>query len=149
MYTYAPGWSFSSVIWYQQLTTRQARQTAAGEGTTTVHDRVVRIPLLLNYASSTKRLSPYFSFGLLTDIPIPSRVVVTRMGQSTQYLRLDNSHRPIFHLLVGAGAQYQLNRRYTLMTQPVWTYKFGQLGGANTYDSSFEVSLLTQIAYSF
>ncbi|ADB37480.1 outer membrane beta-barrel protein [Spirosoma linguale] len=149
LYNYVPGWSVSSGIWFQQLTTRQARQTAAGSRTTTLHNRAVRIPLLLNYASSTNRLSPYFSFGLLTDIPLPSRVVVHRTGQSTQYLKLETSARPILHLLAGVGGQYQINKRCTLMAQPVWTYKFGQIGGASAYDSSFEVSLLTQIAYTF
>ncbi|AUD07385.1 porin family protein [Spirosoma pollinicola] len=149
LYTYAPDWTVSSGVWFQQVTTRQARQAASGEGTVTVHNRIVRIPLLLSYTSSMKRLSPYFSLGLLTDVPIPSRVIVTRTGQSTQYLGLENSRRPIFHLLVGAGVQYKLNRRYTLMAQPVWTYKFGQLGGASTYDASFEVSMLTQVAYTF
>ena len=149
VYTYAPGWSVSSGIWYQQLTTRQARQAAAGEGTITLRKRAIRIPLLLNYASSTKRLSPYFSFGVLTDIPIAGRVVVTRGSESTQYLRLENSSRPIFHILLGAGMQYKLNRRYTLMAQPVWSYKLGQLGGSSTNDSSYELSLLAQVAYSF
>ncbi|GAB3015307.1 PorT family protein [Spirosoma pulveris] len=149
VYTYAPGWSVSSGLLFQQLTTRQARQIAAGDGTTTIHNRAIRIPLFLNYASSTKSLSPYFSFGLLTDIPLPSRVVVTRMGQSTQYLTLETSPRPILHLLAGIGGKYQISKRYTVMAQPVWTYKFGQIGGANTYNSSFEVSLLTQLAYTF
>lgn len=148
-YTYAPGWSVSSGIWFQQLTTRQARQAVAGEGTITVHKRVARIPLMLNYASSTRRLSPYFSFGLLTDLPLPSRVVVTRTGESTQYLRLDTSGRPIFQLLFGAGLQYKLNRRYTLLAQPAWVYTIGQLGGAYTNDPAFELSVLTQLAYSF
>jgi hypothetical protein len=148
-YTYAPGWSVSSGIWFQQLTIRQARQSIAGDGTTTLHNRVVRIPLLLNYASTTKRLSPYFSFGLLTDIPIPSQVIVTRAGESTQYLRLETNRRPIFHVLFGAGIQYKLTRRYTLLAQPVWTYNLGQVGGASSNNASFDVSALTQLAYSF
>ena len=149
LYNYAPGWSVASGIWYQQLTTRQARQTAAGDGTTTVHNRAIRIPILLNYASSTKRLSPYFSLGLLTDIPLSARVVVVRAAESTQNLVLENSHSPVFNLMLGAGAKYQLNRRYTLMVQPAWTYQLGQLGGANTDNPTFELSLLTQLAYSF
>lgn len=149
LYNYAPGWSVASGIWYQQLTTRQARQTAAGDGTTTVHNRAIRIPILLNYASSTKRLSPYFSLGLLTDIPLSARVVVVRAAESTQNLVLENSHSPVFNLMLGAGAKYQLNRRCTLMAQPAWTYQLGQLGGANTDNPTFELSLLTQLAYSF
>ncbi len=149
IYTYAPGWSVSSGIWYQQLTTRQARQAAAGEGMVTLRNRFIRLPLLLNYCASTKRLAPCFSFGLLTDIPVPSRVVVTRTGASTQHLRLETNSRPIFHLLLGAGVQYRLNARYLLMAHPAWTYRFGQLGGASINDPSFGISLLTQVAYVF
>ena len=149
LYNYAPGWSVASGIWYQQLTTRQARQTAAGDGTTTVRNRAVRIPILLNYASSAKRLSPYFSLGLLTDIPLPARVIVVRSGQSTQNLILENSRSPVFNIMLAAGAKYQLSRRYTLMAQPAWTYQLGQLGGANTNNPTFELCLLTQFAYSF
>lgn len=150
LYEYAPGWSVSSGLWFQQLTTRQARQPAAGEGTVALRGRVIRFPILLNYYSSQKRLSPYFSFGLLTDFPITSRVVVTRTGESTQYLRLKPIlTRPIFHVLLGVGVQYKLNDRYTLIAQPVWAYKFGQIGAASSHNDSYEFSLQTQVAYTF
>lgn len=146
---YAPGWSVSSGLWYQQLGTQQARQPTAGDGTVTLRSRAIRVPILLNYCSSMKRLAPYFSFGALTDVPMSSRVVVVRSGESTQHLRLKTISRPIFHLLLGAGVQYRLNSHYTLMAQPIWTYKLGQLGATPTNDSSVELSLLTQVAYRF
>lgn len=149
LYNYAPGWSVSSGIWFQQLSLRQTRQPVAGPGSVSLHNRVIRFPLLLNYYSSTQRLSPYFSLGVFVDLPITSRVVVTRDGESTQYLRLKPTPRPIFHGFVGIGVRYKLNDRYTLMAQPAWVYKFGQLGGATTYDTSFELSILTQLAYTF
>lgn len=150
LYEYAPGWSVSSGLWWQQLTIRQQRQPQAGEGTIYLHSRAIRVPLLLNYASSMKRLSPYFSFGLLTDFPIMSRVVVTQAGESTQRLRLfPLISRPYFHGLLGAGARYRITKRYTVMAQPVWSYNFGQLGGASTNDSSFELSMQMQLAYTF
>ncbi|QDK79276.1 PorT family protein [Spirosoma sp. KCTC 42546] len=148
-YTYAPGWSVSSGIWFQQLSLRQARQAVAGEGTVSLRNRVIRFPLLLNYYSSTQRLSPYFSVGLFVDLPITSRVVVMRTGESTQYLRLLSTPRPIFHGMLGAGIRYKLTSRYTLIAQPTWTYKFGQLGGASVNDSSVEFSLQTQVGYTF
>lgn len=148
-YTYAPGWSVSSGIWFQQLSLRQARQAVAGEGTVSLRNRVIRFPLLLNYYPSNQRLSPYFTLGMFVDLPITSRVVVNRVGESTQYLRLLATPRPIFHGLLGAGLRYKLNNRYTLMAQPIWTYKFGQLGSSSTYDSSFELSLQTQLGYTF
>lgn len=150
LYTYAPGWSVSSGLWYEQLTTRQARQPLAGEGTVAFQSRFLRIPLLLNYASSTKRLSPYFSVGILADFPITSRVIVTRVGESTQHLRLHPLiTRPIFQGLLGAGFHYKLGERCILIGQPVWTYAFGQFGLARFHDTSYAFSLLTQIAYRF
>ena len=148
-YEYTPGWSVSSGIWYQSVSFRQARQPSAGEGTVTLRNRVVRFPILLNYALSSKRLSPYFSLGFLIDLPLTGRVVVTRNTEPTQTLRLKTTPRPIFQGMLGAGIQYKLTERYTLLAQPAWTYTFGQLGGASTNDSTFEVSLLTQVAYSF
>lgn len=149
LYNYTPGWSVSSGIWFQQQSLRQARQAIAGPGTVTVHNRVIRFPLLLNYYSSTQRLSPYFSLGVFVDLPITSQVVVRRGDEPTQYLRLLSLPRPIFNGLLGAGARYKVNNRYTFMAQPTWTYKFGQLGGATTNDSAFELSLITQLAYTF
>ena len=149
LYKYAPGWSVSSGVWFEQLSIRQNRQPAAGPGVITLHNRVIRVPIYLNYASSTKRLSPYFSLGFLVDLPITSRMVVHRDGESTQYLRLITPVKPIFQLAVNAGIQYKLTKRYTLMTQPTWAYKLGQFGGSSTYDSSFELGLLMQLAYAF
>ncbi|GAB3948717.1 hypothetical protein GCM10028805_23790 [Spirosoma harenae] len=146
---YAPGWSFSTGVWYQQVSIRQARQPTAGEGTVALHKRVIRIPILLNYYSSKRRLSPYFSLGMFTDLPITSRVVVTRTGESTQYLRLTTPARPIFLSMLGAGLRYKLTDRYTILAQPVWAYSFGQIGSAYSNDNSFELSVLTQFAYTF
>ena len=149
LYAFEPGWSFSSGIWFQQLSTRQPRQPAAGPGTSTLNNRIIRMPLLFNFESSTRRLSPYLSFGVFIDVPITARVVVRRDGESTQHLRLKRGSKPIFQGMLAAGVQYKLTNRCKLMAQPVWTYNFGQFGGANTHDPSFELILLTQVAYSF
>ena len=148
-YTYAPGWSVAVGVWYSQASMRQVRPAAAGEGTTAVRNRTVRIPLLLSYQSSTQRLSPYFSLGLLLDFPFASRVVVTRSGQPTQRLRLTTDSGPVFQPLLGAGGRYQLGHRCALIVQPTWAYNLGRFGGARTYNSSYEVGVLTQVNYSF
>lgn len=148
-YEYTPGWSVSSGIWYQSVSFEQARQPVAGEGTVALRNRVVRFPVLLNYALSSKRLSPYFSLGFMVDLPLTGRVLVTRGAEPTQNLRLKTTPGPIFRGMLGAGVQYKLTNRYTLLAQPAWTYTFGQLGGASRDDPTIELSLLTQVAYSF
>ena len=148
-YTYTPGWSVAAGVWYSQVSLRQARPVAAGKGTTAVRGRTVRLPLLLNYQSSTRRLSPYFSLGLLLDFPMTSRVVVTRSGQPTQHLRLISDKGPVFQPMLGAGGRYQLSHRCAVTVQPVWSYNLGRFGGSQTYTSSYEVSVLTQLTYSW
>ena len=148
-YEYTPGWSVSSGFWYESVSFRQARQPSAGEGTVTLRNRAVRVPILLNYALSTKRLSPYFSLGFLVGIPLTGRVVVTRETEPTQNLRLKTAARPVFQGIVAAGVQYKLTNRYTLLAQPAWLYTLGQLGAASTNDSTIDLSLLTQVVYSF
>jgi hypothetical protein len=148
-YTYASGWSVSTGVWYQQLTRRQARSVLAGPGTTTLHNRTIRIPLLLNYRVSGQRLSPYFSLGTFLDFPLAARVIVTRDGQSTQKLRLDAAGGPVFHVLAGVGGQYQFSDRCTLTVQPVAAYNLGRFGGSYSHNASYELSLLTKLAYSF
>lgn len=147
-YTHAPGWSLSAGVWYSQTSLRLARPVAAGEVKTAVRSRTVRLPLLLNYQSSTQRLAPYFSLGLLLDFPMTSRVVVTRSDQPTQHLRLAVDKGPVFQPMLGAGVRYQLNQRCAFALQPVWSYNLGRFGGSRTYNSSYEVSVLTQVTYS-
>ena len=148
-YSYGVGWSASVGIWYQQLTRRQARSVLAGPGTTTLHNRTIRIPLLLNYQLSRQRLSPYFSLGTFLDFPLASRVIVTRDGLAAQKLRLDATPGPVFHVLAGAGGHYQLSNRYALIVQPVAAYNLGRFGGSYSYNASYELSLLTRFMYSF
>ena len=147
-YAYAPGWSATAGIWYGQTTLQQARPVA-GDGTTAIRSRAVRLPLLLNYQPLTRRLSPYFSLGLVLDFPLTSRVVVTRPGLPTQRLRLRTDAGPVFKPMLGAGGRYRLNDRFALIVQPVWVYTVGRFGGGQTTNSSYEVSVLTQVTYQF
>lgn len=144
-YAWAPGWSVSTGVWFRQLTTRQAR--FGSEGATTIRNRAVRLPLLLNVQSSPKRLSPLFSLGMLFDVPMSARVIVTRADQPTQRLWLDSEPGPYFHVMVGAGGRYQPGKRYAFVAQPMLTYNLGRFGGIRTHNPSVEVGLQAQVSY--
>jgi hypothetical protein len=146
-YTYAPGWSVTSGIWFRQVAMRQARLAIAGEGTTTIRSRSVRVPLLLNFRQSVRQLSPYFSLGLLVDLPLASQIIAVRNGESTQRLQMTPESGPYFYPMLGAGVQYKLDQRLTLTAQPVFAYSLGRFGGASTHNPAYELSLLAQVAY--
>ncbi len=148
-YTYAPGWSVATGVWYRAQRVRQPRQTIASAGTTTLRERAVRLPVLLNYRSSARRLSPYYSLGVLFDWPLASRVIERRSGQPTQNLRLNGGGGPVFNVLLGAGGVYQINPRWALLAQPIGTYKLGRFGGSQTHSPAVELGLLAQVVRSF
>lgn len=148
-YNWVPAWSVSGGIWYDQHTTRQERMAVAGEGMNNIRQRAIRIPVLLNFRPSEKRLSPYFSFGWLLDFPLTARVLVERADLGNQRLRLLTENGPVFHVLAGAGIHYKLTPRYGLIVQPTASYNLGSFGGYNAHDDAFALSLQTQLVYSF
>ncbi|GAB3755674.1 PorT family protein [Spirosoma pomorum] len=148
-YNWVPAWSVSSGIWYDQHTPRQQRIPMAGEGMNNMRQRAIRIPLLLNFRSSDKRLSPYFSFGWLVDLPLTARVLVDRPDQGTQRLRLLTDKGPVFHVVAGAGVHYKLTPRYGLIVQPTASYNLGSFGGYASHNDSYALGLQTQLVYSF
>lgn len=146
-YAFSEGWSVSAGAWYRQLSTRQAR--FGSEGTNTIRNRAVRLPVLLNFQSSPRRLSPYFTLGMTFDIPMQSRVVVTRADQPIQRLWLDSEPGPFFNVLVGAGGRYQFKQRYAIVAQPILTYNLGRFGGLRSYNPSVDLGVQAQISYTF
>ena len=146
-YGFAPGWVVSAGVGYRQFTTRQTRLN--NDGATAINSRAVRVPVLLSFQSSKKRLSPYFTVGTLLDFPLQSRVVVRRDDQPVQRLTLDTERGPVFYVALGAGGRYALNDRCALFAQPVLNYKIGRFGDGRSYNPAVEVGLQMQVSYTF
>ncbi len=147
LYTYTPGWTFSTGLLYRQSSMRQERLPIAGEGSTRVSSRSIRLPVAINYRPSLKPLSPYFSLALLTDLPLATRLLATRNGEPTQQLRVRNTLNPTFSAQLGAGGYCQLTDRYALIIQPTLAYTIGRFGGATAFSPSFELGLQLQAVY--
>ncbi|GEM_PF-1443938 len=147
LYTYAPGWTLSTGLLYRQSGMRQQRSPTAGEGSTLVTNRSIRLPVAISFRSSPKPLSPYFTLALLTDFPLTTRLTATRTGEPTQQLRARNSINPTFSAQLGAGGFCQLSGRYALIAQPTLTYSIGRFGGSATASPSFEIGVQVQAVY--
>ena len=101
------------------------------------------IPLLLNYQSSTKRLSPYFSAG------------VTLNFRSASYVDINGEEVPVkfgkaitITPLAGAGIIYRLTQKLSLIAQPTIQYNV-QSHPTYAYYHSYGLSLQTQLLYHF
>ncbi|WP_207507302.1 outer membrane beta-barrel protein [Telluribacter humicola] len=101
------------------------------------------IPILLNYQTNQKRLSPYFSAGTQLhnwkywNYGVPGEEVGVNFGSRVQSVRI--------RLFLGAGLKYQLNEHLSLIIQPVFTYEAKNWIGART----FQYSLQTQLVCRF
>lgn len=146
-YGFAPGWSVGAGVGYRQFSTRQTR--FSNDGTTVLNSRAVRVPVLLNFQSTTNRLSPYFSAGTLLDFPLSSRVTVRRTDQPVQQLTLGTEGGPVVYLTAGAGGRYQLSDHSALVVQPVLTHKIGRFGASRSHNPAVEVGVQAEVSYSF
>lgn len=101
--------------------------------------RNYQIPLLINYQSSTKRLSPYFSAGAYINFPY-----TTIYSEGTATLPNQKIH---LYPTLGAGIMYRLSDHLSLITQPTFMYILPR----GTYISYqyYQLSLQTQLLYKF
>jgi hypothetical protein len=107
---------------------------------TASHKRNYQLPVLVNFQSSAKRLSPYFSVGGLVDFPA---VTVFENGSTG---KTPNQNIRVFPT-IGAGIIYQLNDQFSLVAQPTFTYILPSV----TYIDyqNYQLGLQLQLMYRF
>ncbi|MPR37022.1 hypothetical protein GBK04_27725 [Cytophagaceae bacterium SJW1-29] len=133
----APRWSVSSGLW---LEWKSAGNVDYGSLTKLTHD-TVKVPLLVHYQRTDKRLTPYFSAGLLLEKlmyfqhsnPKPSENIVL----------IDLAIEPQLKYLVGAGARYRFNEHLAGIIQPTFVF------GARASEQTYQLSLQTQLVCRF
>lgn len=79
----------------------------------------VQLPVMVNYRSSSKRLSPYFSMGAMLE-----KRMVTRVAVSPAYVNSDiRTKLPISVWLgMGAGISYRISPKCSFIAQPTLFY---------------------------
>lgn len=90
-----------------------------------------QFPVLINYATSSNRLSPYLSVGALFDY---------QLGQFDQGTIKTSG-------LVAAGIKYRINPNLSLVVQPTGSYLF-EKNFAQKF-RSYQVGLQTQLVWRF
>lgn len=90
-----------------------------------------RFPVLINYTTSSNRLSPYFSVGALFDY---------QLGQFDQRTIKTSG-------LVAAGIKYRINPGLSLVVQPTGSYLFEKSFAQRFL--SYQLGLQTQLVWRF
>ncbi|QJD80805.1 outer membrane beta-barrel protein [Spirosoma rhododendri] len=147
-YEFVPRWSVSTGVWMSYTRTDMPSVETNTPSVDFIvgqtRGRNVQVPVLVNFQSSTRRLSPYFSAGALLSF------------RSTNYLNIGNDqeiriktgkHAVTVVPTVGVGAIYRMSNHLSLAVQPTFNYYLPQ----GTYSSYFSgrASLQTQVFYTF
>lgn len=149
-YAFSPKWSVNAGISAGQSLSAKGYFSQNGNeipiNYTNTHrnEFAYSVPLQINYQSSTKRLSPYFSIGASLGFRAKSYVDLGN-GQEVA-VKLG---KPVFITPgVGVGIIYRLNEHYSLIVQPGFSYNV-QAHPTYVYYHAYSVGLSTQLMYTF
>lgn len=104
-----------------------------------------KLPLLVNYQSSAKRLSPYFTLGASLDFRSVSYVDLEGNGEEVP---VKFGKALTIMPLVGIGAIYQLNSHILIVAQPTIQYNV-QSHPTYSYYHSYQIGLQMQLMHQF
>jgi hypothetical protein len=147
-YAFQPKWSVSTGIWmsYNQtdVPTLETSMPVDHSPFGRTRSRHYQVPILVNFQSSARRLSPYFSAGALFSFRSPTYLNIG----NDQEIRIAADRRKVTVVpTIGVGAIYRMSNHLSLAVQPTFNYYLPQ----GTYSSYFSgrASLQTQLFYTF
>ena len=150
-YAFTPKWSALMGIWATHAVSGKTDISENGVLFTDTYrynhpfTNFYRLPLIINYQSSTRRLSPYFSVGASLDFRGKTYVDLSGNGE----LVAVKFGKPVVATsLIGAGAIYKLTHQLSLIAQPTLQYNLQPHSGYSYYHS-YQLSLQTQLLYQF
>jgi hypothetical protein len=146
-YEFVPRWSVATGVWMSYNRTNPPNLPPYVPADLLVgqsHQRNVQIPMLVNFQSSTRRLSPYFSAGALLSFRSPTYL---NIGNGQEIRLIIDKHSVAVVPTIGVGAIYRMSNHLSLSVQPTFNYYLPQ----GTYSSYFSgrASLQTQLFYTF
>lgn len=147
-YSFRPKWSVSTGTWisYNRTDVPSVEINTPGANLTVGQTRGhnIQVPVLVNFQSSTRRLSPYFSAGALLSFRSANYLNV---GNDQEIRIITGKHAVTVVPTIGVGAIYRISNHLSLAVQPTFNYYLPQ----GTYSSYFSgrASLQTQLFYTF
>lgn len=102
-----------------------------------------RLPFMINFQPSTRRLSPYLSAGASLNFRSLGFIDVSGVDEPGKFGK-STSFTPI----LGLGISYRLPKNLTFIAQPMCQYNL-QSHPPYTYYHLYQVSLQTQLRYHF
>lgn len=129
-YQFHRNWSVSSGLWYNRskgyLDFQAFRNNDLFEPEPTRQMTLnnLQLPVLINFSPSKHRLSPYLSTGVVFSMNYKSLISPYPGSVEPGVARSEDINT---HVLLGIGAQYRINSRWSLIVQPTAMYRLENL----------------------
>jgi outer membrane receptor protein involved in Fe transport len=146
-YQFTPNWSVSTGLWYNYSSTKRIDLIFPGDIPNRITSHSLQIPLLINYRSSQKRLSPYFSVGSLANLSQHTSIQYAS-SSGVGDINFISGKSIAYRAMLGAGIAYRLNQHLSLFAQPmlIWNVK---PSGTYSHYVSYQINGQMQLLYSF
>ncbi|WP_138992922.1 outer membrane beta-barrel protein [Larkinella sp. C7] len=160
-YQFHRNWSVSSGLWYNRSTGHMDFQAFKNEiaydpepTRRTIYNNL-QLPVLINFSPSKPRLSPYLSTGLVFNMNYRSAI---GPYPNANDLTVARSNEVTTNVLVGLGAQYRINSRWSVIVQPTALYRLQKLKSKSNgylmrheygHYRDWQVGVQAQVKYTF
>lgn len=134
-YSFSRKWSASTGLWFSESWLKPSNISRS-------HN--FSIPVMVNFQTSEKKLSPYFSAGASWNLVTTSRVYVPGVGTVT--FKSDNNNISRILPMIGAGAVYHFAPHLSLIAQPTFSYSIPPSGyNSHAYQLSLNMQLMLKL----
>ena len=146
-YNLTPQWSISSGVWFSQFRSSGTYPFGNGPIPSRIISSSYKVPLLVNYRLTTRRLSPYFSIGAVGSFR-GTTLYKPEAGSGVDAVKLTfGSKAVILQPLIGAGVAYRINPHWSLTAQPLLIWRFKPSSNYERF-VAYQVNGQVQLLYS-
>jgi hypothetical protein len=135
-YSFSKKWSASSGLWFSQSRLKTSNSSSRSHN--------FAVPVMINFQTSERKLSPYFSAGALWNFTRTSRATIKDIGTVV----FKSGKGDISRLLptVGAGVIYHFAPHFSLIGQPTFGYAIPPSGvDSRAYQMGFNMRLMFKL----
>ena len=135
-YLFSKKWSASTGLWFSQSRLKNSNSSSRSHN--------FSIPVMINFQTSERKLSPYFSAGASWNFASTSRATIKDIG--TVIFKSGKGNISRLSPTVGAGAIYHFAPHFFLIGQPTFGYTIPPCGiDSHAYQLAFNMQLMFKL----
>ncbi|WP_188584465.1 outer membrane beta-barrel protein [Dyadobacter sediminis] len=135
-YSFSKKWSASTGLWFRQFRLKTFNSNSRSHN--------FAIPVMVNFQTSERKWSPYFSAGALWNFASTSRATIKDIG--TVVIKFGKGNISRLLPTAGAGVIYHFAPHFSLIGQPTFGYAIPPSGiDSHAYQIGFNMQLMLRL----